>query len=210
MESDTQGFEQSVHRPSARGESLARANGEVRSVSRTGGEKGVKPERYDLLPVEALDVMARLYGFGAQKYAAHNWRKGYDWSKSYAALMRHATRFWAGEDFDEETGLPHLAGAAFHCFTLIVFMEEHPEFDDRYRRDVQEAISSISEQAREGVRDSGVDGNRGADATRDPDEYHCRDCGHRALEHTNGTMNCNFKSNYTGNCICNSFVEGDD
>ena len=113
---------------------------EVRSESSTGGQKGVKPERYDLLPVEALDIMARLYGFGAEKYAAHNWRKGYDWSKSYASLMRHATRFWAGEDIDEETGLPHLAGAAFHCFTLMVFMQEHPDFDDRFKRDIQKAM----------------------------------------------------------------------
>ena len=113
---------------------------EVRSESSTGGQKGVKPERYDLIPIEALDIMARLYGFGAVKYAAHNWRKGYDWSKSYASLMRHATRFWAGEDFDEETGLPHLAGAAFHCFTLMVFMQEHPDFDDRFKRDIQKVM----------------------------------------------------------------------
>lgn len=107
--------------------------GEIRTTSATGGMKGVKPQRYDLIPVEALEIMARLYGFGAEKYDAHNWRKGYDWSKSYASLMRHATQFWGGEDIDEETGLPHLAGVAFHAFTLIVFMQEHPDFDDRFK-----------------------------------------------------------------------------
>lgn len=116
---------------------------EVRTVSSTGGQKGVKPERYDLIPIEALDIMARLYGFGAQKYAAHNWRKGYEWSKSFASLMRHATRFWAGEDIDEETGLPHLAGAAFHCFTLMVFMQEQPDFDDRYKKVVLDVAEKI-------------------------------------------------------------------
>jgi len=122
---------------------------EVRTVSSTGGAKGVKPERYDLLPVEALDIMARLYGFGAQKYAAHNWRKGYEWSKSYASLMRHATRFWAGEDIDEETGLPHLAGVSFHAFTLMVFMTEHPDFDDRFTTqhaiDIAKIVDKINE-----------------------------------------------------------------
>lgn len=105
---------------------------EIRTVSPTGGEKGVKPERFDLLPVEALSSIARLYGVGAQKYASHNWRRGYDWSKSYAAMMRHANLFWSGEDIDPETGEPHMAAVAFHAMTLIVFMQEQPKFDDRY------------------------------------------------------------------------------
>lgn len=107
---------------------------EVRTTSSTGGEKGVKPERMSLIPVEALEIMGRLYGFGAQKYAAHNWRKGYEWSKSYDSLQRHASAFWRGEDIDSETGLPHLAGVAFHAFTLMVFMEEQPGFDDRFKK----------------------------------------------------------------------------
>lgn len=105
---------------------------EIRTVSPTGGEKGVKPERFDLLPVEALSSIARLYGVGAKKYASHNWRRGYDWSKSYAAMMRHANLFWSGEDIDPETGEPHMAAVAFHAMTLIVFMQEQPKFDDRY------------------------------------------------------------------------------
>jgi len=108
--------------------------GEVRTTSSTGGQKGVKPERFSLIPVEALEIMARLYNFGAEKYAAHNWRKGYEWSKSYDSLFRHAFASLRGEDIDEETGLPHLAGAAFHCFTLMIFMMEHQEFDDRFVR----------------------------------------------------------------------------
>jgi hypothetical protein len=50
---------------------------EVRTTSATGGEKGVKPEAWALLPSEALEEIARVYAFGAEKYAAHNWRKGY-------------------------------------------------------------------------------------------------------------------------------------
>lgn len=110
-----------------------KTGGEVRTTSSTGGQKGVKPERMSLIPVEALEIMGRLYGFGAQKYDAHNWRKGYEWSKSYDALQRHASAFWRGEDLDEETGLPHLAGVVFHAFTLMIFMEEQPDFDDRYK-----------------------------------------------------------------------------
>lgn len=105
---------------------------EERTMSATGGAKGVKPERFDLIPVEALQEVARVYGFGAKKYDAHNWRRGYEWSKSYAAMMRHANEFWAGEDMDEETGCLHLASVIFHAMALMVFLDEQPEYDDRY------------------------------------------------------------------------------
>ena len=110
--------------------------GEVRTTSSTGGQKGVKPERYSLVPVEALASVARLYAFGAIKYAAHNWRLGYEWSKSYDSLFRHANASMAGEDYDEETGEPHLAGVVFHAFTLMCYlfdMERYGKFDDRYK-----------------------------------------------------------------------------
>jgi hypothetical protein len=115
---------------------------EIRTTSPTGGEKGVKPERFDLIPVEALSIVAQLYGRGAQKYAAHNWRRGYEWSKSYAALQRHANLFWQGEDIDEEMDLPHMAAVVFHALALITFMEEQPQFDDRYK---QEALFDSQE-----------------------------------------------------------------
>lgn len=105
---------------------------EVRTTSSTGGEKGAKPERFDLIPVEALGIVAQLYGKGAEKYAAHNWRKGYEWSKSYAALQRHANAFWSGQDNDPEMELPHMAAVAFHALTLMTFMWEQPQFDDRF------------------------------------------------------------------------------
>ena len=38
---------------------------EVRSVSSTGGEKGTKPERFDLIPVGPLTQVARHFGVGA-------------------------------------------------------------------------------------------------------------------------------------------------
>jgi hypothetical protein len=106
---------------------------EVRTTSSTGGEKGVKAERYDLIPVEALATVAQLYGKGAEKYAAHNWRRGYEWSKSYAAMQRHTNAFWNGEDLDPEMQLPHLASVVFHALTLMTFMKEQPGFDDRYK-----------------------------------------------------------------------------
>lgn len=111
-------------------------SGEVRSVSSTGGEKGVKPEEYALIPWEAMDEIARVYAFGANKYAAHNWRKGYEWSKSFSALCRHIFAFWKGEERDPESGLSHLAHAGFHVLGMLTFWldkDRYGEFDDRYK-----------------------------------------------------------------------------
>ena len=99
----------------------------------TGGQKGSKPERYDLIPSQALDDVARVYGFGANKYAIHNWAKGYDWGLSIAALERHISAFKQGENIDQESGLPHLAHAVFHCLTLIMFSKYSLGTDSRLR-----------------------------------------------------------------------------
>jgi nucleoside 2-deoxyribosyltransferase len=108
--------------------------GEVRVTNQlTGGEKGSKPERFDLIPAAALRKVARLYGRGAQKYSAHNWRKGYNWSLSLAALERHLAAFKEGEDFDRETNCEHLASVVFHALALLVYADEHPELDDRWK-----------------------------------------------------------------------------
>jgi len=87
----------------------------------TGGQKGRKPEAYSLIPVEALAEVARVYGYGAKKYAPNNWRKGYRWSLSIDALLRHIAEFQKGEDIDPESGLHHLAHATFHLFTLMTY-----------------------------------------------------------------------------------------
>ncbi|ALY08731.1 hypothetical protein SEA_NAPOLEONB_44 [Arthrobacter phage NapoleonB] len=128
---------------------------EIRTTSSTGGEKGVKPERYDLIPVEAMAKVAQLYGFGAKKYAEHNWRKGYEWSKSYAAMQRHMNAFWSGEEIDPETGLPHLAAVVFHALALMTFMEEHRDFDDRYLRAGKEDVVVTKEKYRAFLLNSG-------------------------------------------------------
>jgi hypothetical protein len=113
------------------------ASGEVRMTSSTGGQKGSKPARYDLIPTRPLDYLARQYGKGAEKYDDNNWARGYKWSLSFAALQRHAWAFWSGEDIDPEIGLPHLAAVAFHAFSLMHFMSDpkYAQFDDRWRNE---------------------------------------------------------------------------
>lgn len=126
---------------------------ETRTTSSTGGEKGVKPERFDLMPPTGLAAIARVYAFGAEKYADHNWRKGYEWGKSIASLERHTQAFKNGETYDfcpadcpkeafdeasqwfnvdgrtcpDHSGLEHIAHAGFHVLALLTWREEQGE-----------------------------------------------------------------------------------
>lgn len=87
----------------------------------TGGEKGVKLTQVGALDPVALLLVSRVAGFGAAKYEAFNYLKGYDWAHSFNAMQRHAMLFWAGENADAESGLPHMAHAAWHALALISF-----------------------------------------------------------------------------------------
>lgn len=105
----------------------------------TGGEKGQKLARFDLVPPRPLWALAEHYGKGARKYAERNWERGYSWSLSYQAAMRHLNKFWQGEDYEFEPDptarilipMDHLAAAAFHIFALMEFRLTHPELDNR-------------------------------------------------------------------------------
>lgn len=119
---------------------------EVRQTSDSGAQKGSKLARYDMIPADALELVAKHYGKGAEKYppfdnddgygVLDNWRRGYAWSLSFAAMMRHAWAFWRGEDIDPETGSPHLAAIVWHALTMLHWSnneELKEKYDDRPR-----------------------------------------------------------------------------
>lgn len=91
----------------------------------------------NLLSTEAMNQTAAVLAFGAEKYASHNWRKGFAWSRPLAAAMRHITAFNDGENTDPESGLSHLAHAACCIMFLLEFEKTHPHLDDRYKPNVQ-------------------------------------------------------------------------
>ncbi|WP_444832631.1 dATP/dGTP diphosphohydrolase domain-containing protein [Aquabacterium sp.] len=105
-------------------------------VAPQGGMKfdGDKP-MLALLPVEALEEIGKVLTFGAKKYAAHNWRKGFVWSRLLSATLRHTFAFIRGEDKDPETGLSHLAHAACCLLFLLSFTKTGAGEDDRFRVD---------------------------------------------------------------------------
>lgn len=103
----------------------------------TGGFKGLRADRYDLIPAYALEQLALVYGESCDehggKYPARNWEKGYSWGWSFRALFKHAFAALRGEWLDPESKRPHLAHAAWHCFTLMVYYEYRLGTDDRSR-----------------------------------------------------------------------------
>ena len=107
-------------------------DGEVRVVDpKTGGVKGSKQAQLGAMDPLAIMEIAKVAGMGAVKYDRYNFLRGYRWSLSYDACQRHLHAFWGGEDLDEESGLYHLAHAAWHCLCLIAFSIRKRGTDDR-------------------------------------------------------------------------------
>lgn len=91
--------------------------------------------RFALVPVKALEELARLYTFGANKYADHNWRLGLKYQRCADALLRHFYAWLDGEDIDSESGLHHMSAVAFYAFAVMEyhFSGRAKELDDRYK-----------------------------------------------------------------------------
>ena len=98
----------------------------------TGGQKGQKDCQLGAVDPLALWEIGNISGFGNVKYERYNFSKGYKWSLSYDALQRHLMLFWSGEDRDNESGLYHIAHAAWHCLTLLTFSLRGLGTDDRF------------------------------------------------------------------------------
>lgn len=77
--------------------------------------------RYDLIPAECLEQLAKIFTFGAEKYGEHNWKSLQDaQNRYYAAMERHQQSKRMGEFYDE-SGLPHSAHVAVNAMFLLWF-----------------------------------------------------------------------------------------
>jgi len=88
--------------------------------------------RMDLLDPYAVEQLSHVLAFGAQKYAAHNWRMGISKGRLIAAALRHLFAYLGGQDKDDETGLSHVAHAMCCCM-FILGLEHRSDLDDRYK-----------------------------------------------------------------------------
>jgi 5'(3')-deoxyribonucleotidase len=87
--------------------------------------------RHDLLPPMAINELAKVLTFGAQKYAPNNWMKGMKWSRVIGSLKRHLNAIERGEDYDPETGLLHSSHVMCNAAFLTEYYKIYPQWDDR-------------------------------------------------------------------------------
>ena len=96
--------------------------------------------RWELIPLDCLEDIARVYTEGAKKYGENTWQyldNGYERYKG--ALLRH---LYAAEhdEFDEETGCRHLAQVAWNAIALL-WISKNKDKDSSSSREFPEEIS---------------------------------------------------------------------
>ena len=100
---------------------------------RLADKKDAGKPRFSLLPYNGLKKVALVLGFGeSEKYDAHNWRKGVEWSRRLDSAISHVVKYTNGESSDDETGMSHLAHAVAQLLMVLDYEETHPELDDRW------------------------------------------------------------------------------
>lgn len=99
----------------------------------TGARYNEGKAGFNLLPLDALKEICKVYDFGATKYAPWNWAKGLSWSETQASLMRHLAAWSIGEERDEESGLHHDVHIAWNAITLVAMRLRLIGTDDRFK-----------------------------------------------------------------------------
>ena len=76
--------------------------------------------RWELLPLEDVEDIVRVYTAGAKKYGPDQWQNLPDGIRRYkAALLRHLVEFDKGNEIDEETGCRHLAQVCWNAIAML-------------------------------------------------------------------------------------------
>jgi hypothetical protein len=68
----------------------------------------------------ALKAVGQVGTYGANKYSDNGWKSVPNGQERYTdALLRHEVEFACGESDDTESGLPHLAHAAWNALAVL-------------------------------------------------------------------------------------------
>ena len=120
--------------------------------------KGVKYDGdklpFQLMPWDAVEEVCKVLQFGAKKYAPRNWESGFAWYRPWSAGMRHMTRWWLGEDNDQETGLSHIAHACCCMLFILAFIIRRVGVDDRPSSCSKASNSELNEKRSERSEDA--------------------------------------------------------
>ena len=100
-------------------------------------EKAIKKDQdkapIHLVPSQCIIGVAKVMGYGKDKYDEYNYRKGegLDYMRLYDAAQRHMLAWSLGEDIDPESGLPHLDHAAASIMMLSDLQSRGGKNDNR-------------------------------------------------------------------------------
>lgn len=76
--------------------------------------------RWDLLPLEDIEDIVKVYTEGVKKYAPNSWQNLPDGYNRYkAAMFRHLLEYEKGNIIDEETGCKHLAQVVWNAIAML-------------------------------------------------------------------------------------------
>lgn len=76
--------------------------------------------RWDLLPLEEIEEIVKVYTAGSKKYGDNTWQNLPNGLQRYkAALLRHLLEFEKGNEVDEETGCLHVAQVAWNAIAML-------------------------------------------------------------------------------------------
>lgn len=88
-----------------------------------------KPKLSDT-PTIGIQFLGQVHTNGANKYGRFNWREHQvSATVYYDAAQRHLMAWFNGEDFDPESGLPHLAHV-MACCNILLDAERHKKLND--------------------------------------------------------------------------------
>lgn len=105
---------------------------EAQMGQETAGRFSAGKIRHDLMPPWSIDQIAQVYTYGTIKYDDDNWWKGLRWKKDvFGCILRHIWKWFRGEINDDESGLHHLAHAAWNCIALMEYERNGIGIDDR-------------------------------------------------------------------------------
>ena len=102
----------------AMGEPSKVATGESKSIFEGGATRSAMAGRYDLIPKDAIDAIARRLALGAEKHGENNWRSGGpEFRKATIAhLMKHLLSYMESGNQEDANTDAIICNAAFLCY----------------------------------------------------------------------------------------------
>jgi len=95
----------------------------------SGKKYDTEKTRWDCVPMDVIEGIAKVMTYGAKKYNENpddpNWKKVDNGKHRYfAAMMRHYMQDLQGEVLDDESGLEHLDHFLFNAMAYVYFKKK--------------------------------------------------------------------------------------